>query len=115
MKKLIIAITCLIMTSFFTACGVGSYSVSSGIEDKAAVCFSASSAYDIDVNIDGQSFTTSTVKDIAHKTRRNIKQTAKQSITTTPGRHKVEVTRNGQTLYSKEVMLSTGETKIIEL
>ena len=115
MKKFIIALTCLIMTTFFTACGVGNYTVTSGIEDKAAVCFSASSAYDINVSIDGEHYTTQTVKDIAHKTRRNIKQTAKQSIVTTPGRHKVEVTRNGQTVYSKEVMLSTGDTKIIEL
>ena len=69
----------------------------------------------VTVTIDGQQYTTSTVKDIAHKTRRNIKQTAKQSIITMPGRHKVEVKRNGTTVYSKEVMLSTGETKIIEL
>lgn len=115
MKKYIIAITCLLMTAFFTSCGVGNYSVSSGVDDKAAVCFSATSTYDIDVTLDGQQYSTSTVKDIAHKTRRNIKQTAKQSIVTTPGRHKVEVKRNGATVYSKEVMLSTGETKIIEL
>ena len=115
MKKYIIAITCLLMTAFFTSCGVGNYSVSSGVDDKAAVCFSATSTYDIDVTLDGQQYSTSTVKDIAHKTHRNIKQTAKQSIVTTPGRHKVEVKRNGATVYSKEVMLSTGETKIIEL
>ena len=115
MKKIIIATLCLFVATLFNSCGVGNYSVTSGIEDRAAVCFSASSAYDIDVTIDGQQYTTSTVKDIAHKTRRNIKQTAKQSIVTTPGRHKEEVTCNGQTVYSKEVMLSTGDTKIIEL
>jgi len=115
MKKIILVTFCLFVSTLFTACGVGNYTVTSGIEDKASVCFSAPSAYDIDVTIDGQQHSTSTVKDIAHKTRRNIKQTAKQSIITTPGRHKVEVKRNGETIYSKEVMLSTGETKIIEL
>ncbi len=115
MKKTIIILFCLLTTAFFTACGVGNYTVTSGIEDKAAVCFSAPSAYNIDVTIDGERFSTSTVKDIAHKTRRDIKKTAKNVIVTTPGRHKVEVTRDGQTLYSKEVMLSTGDTKIIEL
>lgn len=115
MKKVIIATLCLFVSTLFNSCGVGNYTVTSGVEDKAAVCFSAPSAYDIDVTIDGQQHSTSTVKDIAHKTRRNIKQTAKQSIVTTPGRHKVEVKRNGATVYSKEVMLSTGETKIIEL
>ena len=115
MKKIILATLCLFVSTLFNSCGVGNYTVTSGVEDKAAVCFSAPSAYDIDVTIDGQPYSTSTVKDIAHKTRRNIKQTAKQSIVTTPGRHKVEVKHNGATVYSKEVMLSTGETKIIEL
>jgi hypothetical protein len=115
MKKVIIATLCLFVSTLFNSCGVGNYTVTSGVEDKAAVCFSAPSAYDVDVTIDDQQYSTSTVKDIAHKTRRNIKQTAKQSIVTTPGRHKVEVKRNGATVYSKEVMLSTGETKIIEL
>ena len=115
MKKVIIATLCLFVSTLFTSCGVGNYTVTSGVEDKAAVCFSAPSAYDINVTIDGQLYSTSTVKDIAHKTRRNIKQTAKQSIVTTPGRHKVEVKHNGATVYSKEVMLSTGDTKIIEL
>ena len=63
MKKIIIATLCLFVATLFNSCGVGNYSVTSGIEDKAAVCFSASSAYDI----------------------------------------------------AKEVMLSTGDTKIIEL
>ena len=115
MKKIIIATLCLFVATLFNSCGVGNYTVTSGVEDKAAICFSASSAYDIDVTIDGQQYTTTTVKDIAHKTRRDIKRTANRAIKTTPGRHKVEVTRNGEKVYSKEVMLSTGDTKIIEL
>lgn len=115
MKKVIIATLCLFVSTLFTSCGVGNYTVTSGVEDKASVCFSASSAYDIDVTIDNQQYSTTTVKDIAHKTRRDIKRTANRAIQTTPGRHKVEVKRNGQTVYSKEVMLSTGDTKIIEL
>lgn len=115
MKKTIIATLCLFMASLFSSCGVGNYTVTSGVEDKASVCFSAPSSYDIDVTIDGQKYATTTVKDIAHKTRRNIKKTANCSIQTTPGRHKVEVKHEGKTVYSKEVMLSTGDTKIIEL
>ncbi len=115
MKKIIITSLFLFVAAFFNSCGVGNYTVTSGVEDKAAICFSAPSAYDINVSIDGQVFTTSTVKDIAHKTRREIKSTAKHAIQTTPGKHKVEVTRDGMTIFSKEVMLSTGDTKIIEL
>lgn len=115
MKKIIIATICLFVISSFHSCGVGNYTVTSGIEDKAAICFSASSAYDINVSIDGQQYTTTTVKAIAHKTRREIKNTANRAIKTTPGRHQIVVKHNGQTVYSKEVMLSTGDIKIIEL
>ena len=115
MKKIILATLCLFVSTLFTSCGVGNYTVTSGIEDKAAICFTDSSAYDISVSIDDQQYETSTVKDIAHKTRREIKNTAKHAIKTTPGRHQVVVKRNGQTVYSKEVVLSTGDTKIIEL
>ena len=115
MRKVFSFALCLVFATLFSACGVGNYTVTSGVEDKASVCFSASSAYEINVSIDDQQYTTTTVKDIAHKTRRDIKRTPKKAIVTTPGRHKVTVTRNGQTLYSKEVMLSTGDTKIIEL
>lgn len=115
MKKAIIATLCLFVATFFSSCGVGNYTVTSGVEDKAAICFSASRAYPIDVTIDGQNYNATTVKDIAHKTRRDIKKTANYSIQTTPGRHKVVVKHNGKTVYSKEVMLSTGDTKIIEL
>ena len=80
MKKIIIATLCLFVATLFNSCGVGNYTVTSGVEDKASVCFSASSAYDINVTIDDQHYTTTTVKDIAHKTRRNIKETAKSAI-----------------------------------
>mgnify|MGYP007012515673 CR=1 FL=1 len=65
MKKLIIATLCFFVATLFNSCGVGNYTVTSGIEDKAAVCFSAASAYDIAVTIDGQQYATKTVKDIA--------------------------------------------------
>ena len=52
---------------------------------------------------------------IAHKTRRDIKKTAKYLITTTPGTHDVKVTKDGKEVYSKKVVISTSETKIIEL
>ena len=78
MKKIIIASICLFVATLFNSCGVGNYTVTSGIEDEAAICFTASSAYDINVGIDGQPYQTSTIKDIAHKTRREIKNTAKR-------------------------------------
>ena len=115
MKKLVFAIACLLFPLFYTSCGVGTYSVSSGKEDCAYISIEANSRYNVVVTIDDQSFDTQTVKTIAHKTRRDIKNTAKYALKTTPGQHKVEITKDGTTLYSKQVFVSTGETKIIEL
>lgn len=115
MKKFLFSMACLFVMALFSGCGVGSYSVSSGIEDVAYICLEASEKYPVVVTIDGTSYDTYTVKQIAHKTRRDIKKTAKYSIKTTPGTHDVKVTKNGREVYSKKVIISTTETKIIEL
>lgn len=115
MKRLIFVIATMLLTLAFTSCGVGNYSVSSGLDDSASICFTAKSEYPITVSIDNETFETFTVKDIAHKTRRNIKKTAKHSLKTTSGQHSLKVVKDGETVYTKQVLISTGETKIIEL
>lgn len=114
MKKLFLAFALLLCAAGFYSCG-GTQSVTSGVEDRAGVCVSADSEYPIVVTIDGQAYETRTLKDIAYKSRRDIKKTTKFALPTIPGRHQVEISRNGETIYSKEVMISTGETKIIRL
>ena len=115
MKKYILAAICLIFMASFTSCGVGSYSVSSGCDDVAYISVEANEQYPVVVTVDGTQFDTFTVKRIAHKTRRDIKKTAKHLITTTPGTHDVIVKKDGKDVYSKKVVISTSETKIIEL
>lgn len=46
----------------FVSCGVGSYSVSSGVPDRSMISFCASSKYSITVYIDGEMHQTQTVK-----------------------------------------------------
>ena len=112
MKKLFV-IAAFIMT--LTSCGVGTYSVQSGVEDAAFISFTNDVKQAIVVNIDNNAYTVETVKQKAYKSGRNIKQTALNTIKLTPGQHVVSVTLNGNQIYSHKVFLSTGETKIIEL
>ena len=112
MKKIFV-IAAFIMT--LTSCGVGTYSVQSGVEDAAFISFTDDVKQAIVVNIDNKAYTVETVKQKAYKSGRNIKQTALNTIKLTPGQHVVSVTLNGNQIYSHKVFLSTGETKIIEL
>ncbi len=112
MKKLIwIVAGVLLMAS----CGVGSYSVSGGVEDESYVCFVAPESYDIVVTIDGTTYNTQTIANKAFKRRRNIKQTATTHIVLPVGKHDVKVQCDGQEVFKKLILVSTGETKVIQL
>ena len=112
MKKIFV-IAAFIMT--LASCGVGTYSVQSGVEDAAFISFTDDVKQVILVSVDNNTYTVETVKQKAYKSGRNIKQTALNTIKLTPGQHVVSVTLNGNQIYSHKVFLSTGETKIIEL
>lgn len=114
MKKFLVIAFCFMVT-LFAGCGVGNYSVSSGNADESYVTFVSDSAYDIIVDIDGQTYQCKTVKEIPHKTRRDIKKTAQNTITVKPGTHTVKVTAGGEEKFSQKVFLSATETKIIKL
>ena len=112
MKKFIF-ITAL--SVFLTGCGVGSYSLQSGIEDAAFISFTDDDKQEIVVNVDGKTYNVNTVKYKAYKKDRNIKHTAMNTIKLSPGQHKVSVLINGSEVYNHKVFLSASETKIIEL
>lgn len=112
MKKLMIIAA---FTMLLTGCGVGSYSVQSGVEDAAFISFTDDAKQDITVTVDAQTYIIKTVKQKAYKSGRNIKQTALNTIKTGPGQHEVKVVMNGTDVFSKKLFLSTGEHKIIEL
>ena len=103
------------ITMSLTSCGVGTYSVTSGNADEAAVCFIASEKFDITVNIDGNTYERQTINEKKYKNRRNIKKTVQQEITLTPGRHKVSVTKDDTVIYNHEIFISNTEVKVIEL
>ena len=112
MKKLMIIAA---FTMLLTGCGVGNYSVQSGVEDAAFISFTDNVKQDITVTVDDQTYMIKTVKQKAYKSGRNIKQTALNTIKTGPGQHEVKVVVNGTDVFSKKLFLSTGEHKIIEL
>lgn len=115
MKKNFVIIICAFFALAFSSCGVGNYTVSSGVDDKASICFVDDHSYDIQVTIDGQNYDTKTVKDKEYKTRRNLKKTVKYSLPVAVGTHTISVTDGGKIVYSKKIVVSTGETKIIRL
>ena len=98
-----------------TSCGVGTYSVQSGVEDAAFISFTDDTKQEIVVIVDNKTYNVETVKQKAYKSGRDIKQTALNSIKLTPGQHTISVSLNGEKIYSHKVFISTGETKIIEL
>lgn len=98
-----------------TGCGVGSYSVQSGIEDASYISFTDTAKQEITVTIDDATYNVETVKQKAYKSGRKIRQTAENCIKISTGQHNVSVTLNGNQVYSKKLYLSAGEHKIIEL
>lgn len=111
MKRILI----FIIITCFTSCGVGSYSVSSGVTDEGAISFVSKKSLPITVIIDGIEHNVLSVKNKAYKTGRNIKQTANNTIKLSTGKHDVRVMSGNEIIYSKKIFISTTEHKIIEL
>ena len=112
MKKFILAAFAALL---LVGCGLGTYSVASGSPDEASISFVAGSKYDIQVTVDDATYAVQTVKTSEYKVNRNIKKTAKNTISMTPGKHEVTVTREGHLVYSKTIFVSVGEHKVVEL
>ena len=112
MKKLMMIAA---FTMLLTGCGVGTYSVQSGVEDAAFISFTDDMKQDITVIVDGQTYLLQSVKQKAYKSGRNIKQTALNTVKTTSGQHEVKVMIDGNEVFAKKLLLSSGEHKILEL
>lgn len=113
--KRILLIMLAISTIIFNSCGVGTYSVSSGNEDKAAIYFTSEQKYDIKVEIDGIEYPTTTIKQRSYKAKRKIKAISNNQIYINPGRHKVVISKDGIEIYNHEIFVSSTEIKRIEL
>ena len=112
MKKVMILAA---FTILLAGCGVGNYSVQSGVEDAAFISFTDDTQQDINVTVDDQTYVLKTVKQKAYKSGRDIRQTALNTIKIGTGQHEVKVVINGTEVFSKKLFLSAGEHKIIEL
>ena len=113
MKK-VLFIT-LLLTMFMASCGVGSYTVTTGLADEASISFVANDNQEIVVTIDGQQYNVETVELKDYRKDRSLKRTVKNTIVITPGTHEVKVTLDGKEIYTHKVFVSTGESKVIEL
>ena len=112
MKKIIVALLSAIVLS---GCGVGSYSVSSGKADTAALSFTSTDKLPIVVLVDGKEYNVETVKTKAYRKDRNIKQTALNTIYVQPGQHDISVSVSGNEIFNKKVFLSATEHRVVDL
>lgn len=112
MKKILLIIASLV---FFASCGVGTYSHSSGVDDKAGIVVVSSSQQTIEVYVDGAMHKVKSVKESNFKSKKNINKRAQNTVPVTPGQHTVEVVVDGQKVYSKKMYVSNSETKVINL
>ena len=112
MKKTIIAILGALMLS---ACGVGSYSISSGKSDEGMISFASADKTPVDVTIDNNAYSVCTVKAKAWHKDRKIKATAQNTIILSPCQHDVVVVMNGDEVCNKKVYISPQEHRVIEL
>ena len=112
MKKIIFALVSAIV---ICSCGVGSYSISSGKPDVAALSFTSTDKQPIVVHIDGKEYNVETVKTKAYRKDRNIKQTALNTIYVQPGQHDISVSVSGNEIFNKKVFLSDTEHRVVDL
>lgn len=113
MKKIFLI---AIMTLMMASCGVGTYSYSSGVENKCGLSFVAAKSEPLTVTVDENVYTVKAVKLKQYRTDRKIKKTAENTIVLEPGQHTVKVVmKDGREAYSKTIYLSGNEDKIIEL
>lgn len=112
MKKLVYFAIVVLLCS---ACRVGTYTYSSGREDKAAVSFVSAKPMDIVVTMDGQTYNITSAKQKEYKTDRKLQKTVNATINTMPGIHEIKVECEGKVLMEKKINLSTNETKMIQL
>ena len=87
-------VTILISVLLLTGCGVGNYSVSSGIADQSSISFTYSDKIPVQVIVDGTTHNVYTVKEKAYKAR-NMRHTEENTIKLEPGTHDVRVMANG--------------------
>lgn len=114
MKRFVILIASALV---LCSCGVGSYSVSSGKADQSHLSFTTpeKKAFDVVVYVDGESHKLQAVNEKMFRVERNIKETAKNTLTLSPGSHVIKVERMGQEVYSKTIFVSAQEHKIVGL
>lgn len=112
MKK---ALVVSLFTLLLCSCGVGTYSISGGKESVGFVCVSGEKRQDVTVVVDDRTYEVQSVKTKAHKSGRDIKKTARNSIRVPSGTHSVKVFLEGRMILDKTVIVASGETKLLEL
>ncbi len=105
----------LIIALVAASCSVGIHSTSGGKDDVAHIVFTADKQYDINVQIDNKTYSLKTVKQEQFKAKKNLKKTTENTLSIPTGQHKVVVYVDNTEVYNKQVLVSAGQTKEINL
>lgn len=112
MKKLFLALIVILVA---IGCGTGTYSLASGKMDTGAVSVADSYKHPVVIVVDGVNYHVDAVKTKDWKAQRKIKRTAQNTIDIASGTHDVKVVSNGEEVYSRKIVISSGMHKVIEL
>ncbi|MBO7287817.1 MAG: hypothetical protein J6U85_06265 [Bacteroidales bacterium] len=112
MKKILLI---ALLSVFMASCGVGSYTISTGLADESSISFVMDKEQNIIVTIDDQQYNVQTVKLKDYRKDRSLKRTVENTIGIAPGKHDVKVTLDGNVIYTHKIFVSAGENKIVEL
>ncbi len=116
MKKLIALMAAMAALLLTAACSTGSHTVVSGREDAASLVVLSERVMNVTVEVDGAQYTVKSIATRRWKVNRNVRKTVENSVDLSTGRHKVRVSdASGRALYDKEIFVSAGETKEIQL
>lgn len=112
MKNRLLIYSCFALFSFLlSGCKVGNVASTQGLSDQAYLYFVSNQKYSdqIEVTVD---------RDLVFKAKvvKEKKYTIKgNTYAISTGKHHIKITYRGQTLYERELFLSTQETKKIAL
>mgnify|MGYP004449701671 CR=1 FL=1 len=113
MKHLLLCAIVIIFVGL-TSCKTGNFAAAGGQEEQAYICLVSSDRLankEVQVRIDDNT----PFKAKVQRAKQNTEKHNGQLYGILPGRRHVEISYNGQVVYSQEVFISSQQTKTINL
>ena len=96
------------------SCGTGKQAAATK-QEPAMLSFTTPAKEPITVTVDGETYELTSVKTKVWEVDRNIKKTPQNTVFLLAGTHHVLVSREGRTVFDKQVQLGIREHRVINL